>query len=251
MESELIHEAWKLYNACQSQPFLVKPSIPILFFGDSKKYFNSQLKVISLGLNPSRIEFPEEDRFLRFDGAQPICLKARNGVFSAAYLESLNGYFRRNPYKPWFNSFEALLNGLDCSYYGNTVNTALHTDLCSPLATDPTWSNLPNEAKSYLSESGTPLWHSLVDWLAPDVIIASVARAHLDKISFSRQNEWKVIYTVERKNPYQVQMAKMCLPQGKPTYLVFGKAANTPFGTVSNAAKREIGRAIKDKVYGR
>jgi hypothetical protein len=38
--------------------------------------------------------------------------------------------------------------------------------------------------------------------------------------------------------------------QGKVTALVFGRAANTPFGTVSNADKRKMGLAIKDDLYG-
>lgn len=44
--------------------------MPILFFGDGNEYFSSELKVITLGLNPSRAEFPEEDRFQRFGAAR-------------------------------------------------------------------------------------------------------------------------------------------------------------------------------------
>src|ERR1700674_3514038 len=64
--NDLIREAWQVYRQFADQPFLVKPSIPILFFGDSNRYFSSELKVITVGLNPSRIEFPEKDRFSRF-----------------------------------------------------------------------------------------------------------------------------------------------------------------------------------------
>jgi hypothetical protein len=157
--NDLIQRSWQMYAGLKGQPFLVKPSIPILFFGDSNRYFSSQLKVITLGLNPSRIEFPESDRFLRFDSARRVYPRILSGDCYDEYLQTLNGYFYdppNHPYKPWFNSFEPMLRGLDCSYYGNASNTALHTDLCSPLATDPTWSNLSEQATTRLFECGTP-----------------------------------------------------------------------------------------------
>jgi hypothetical protein len=251
--SDLIRESWQVYTHFEDQPFLVKPSIPILFFGDSNQYFSSELKVITLGLNPSRVEFPQEDRFLRFSKARNIHPRIVEGAFYDEYLQALNGYFHKpanHPYEPWFNSFEHLFRGLDCTYYGNGPNTALHTDLCSPLATDPTWNNLSADVRIGLLEYGSRLWHSLVEWLSPDLIIASVARSHLRKISFPQQDGWRLVYTIERTNPYKVEMTKLNIVDGKVTALVFGRAANTPFGTVSNADKPKIGLAIKDAIYG-
>jgi hypothetical protein len=247
---DLMRESWQVYRRFQDQSFLVKPSIPILFFGDSEPYFSSKLKVITLGLNPSRIEFPHEDRFFRFSCASKVYPRILEGVSYGEYLEALNGYFREppnHPYRPWFNCFEHLLTGLDCSYYGNASNAAIHTDLCSPLATDPTWSNLSSEAQISLLSSGTRLWHSLVEWLSPDLIIASVARSHLRRISFPQQDDWKVVHTIDRSNPYDVELTKLKIG-GKTAALVFGKAANTPFGTVSNIDKRKIGLAIKNHI---
>ena len=43
----LIRESWQIYKQFEGQPFLVKPSIPILFFGDSDQYFSSKLKVLN------------------------------------------------------------------------------------------------------------------------------------------------------------------------------------------------------------
>src|SRR5271169_6315979 len=79
--NDLIREVWEVYRHFEDQPFLVKPSIPILFFGDSDQYFSSELKVITLGLNPSRIEFPEEDRFLRFSSARKVYPHILAGAF--------------------------------------------------------------------------------------------------------------------------------------------------------------------------
>lgn len=251
--SDLIRESWRVYADFEDQPFLVKPSIPILFFGDSNQYFASELKVITLGLNPSRVEFPENDGFLRFSKARGIYPRIVDGRFYDEYLQALNGYFHKpanHPYERWFNSFEPLLGGLDCSYYGYALNTALHTDLCSPLATDPTWNNLSTQAQIDLLEYGPRLWHSLVEWLSPDLIIASLARSHLGRISFPQQGGWRVVYTVERTNHYKVETTKLNTVAGKVTSLAFGKAANTPFGTVSNADKRKIGLAIKRNICG-
>lgn len=251
--SNLIRESWQIFRQFEDQPFLVKPSIPILFFGDSDKYFSSELKVITLGLNPSKIEFPEENRFLRFNSARGIYPRILEGIAYREYLRALNGYFYRppnHPYERWFNSFEPLLGGLGCSYYRDARNTVVHTDLCSPLATDPTWSKLPREAQSRLIQCGAGLWHSLVKWLSPDLIIASVAKSHLGRISFPQLDGGTVVYTVARTNPYNVELTRLEIPGGKNAYLVFGQAANTPFGTVSNADKRKIGLALKAHIYG-
>jgi hypothetical protein len=248
----LIGETWRVYKQFEDRPFLVKPSIPILFFGDSNRYFASVLKAITLGLNPSRIEFPKEDRFFRFGDARGIYPRILQSGCYDEYLQALNGYFCKppnHPYETWFNAFEYLLRGLDCSYYGKSPNTALHTDICSPLATDPTWSKLPGDSRACLLECGVRLWHSLVEFLSPDLIIASVARSHLDRISFPRQSDWRVFHTVHRANPYRVELTRIRTERGKNVCLVFGKAANTPFGTVSNIDKRQIGISLKDHIH--
>jgi hypothetical protein len=251
--NDLVRDAWQVYCEYENQPFVVKPSIPILFFGDSQKYSESNLKVITLGLNPSRIEFPDADRFLRFNAARNVYPHILEGRYYEDYLTALNQYFLKppnHPYAPWFSSFEHLLKGLDCSYYGLAPNTALHTDLCSPLATDPTWSKLPRESRDILVASGARLWHLLAERLSPDLIVASIARHHLDRITFPRLHDWRRVYTVERTNPYQIEVAKLRISSGKVIALVFGRAANTPFGTVSKADKRRIGIALKEHVYG-
>jgi hypothetical protein len=246
---ELIRESWRIYAEFESQSFVVKPSIPILFFGDVNKYLSSKLKVITLGLNPSRVEFPDPDTFLRFASARSVHPAMLQGALHKEYIDALNGYFcepPNHPYRRWFNSVEPLLRGVDCSYYGNDQSTALHTDFCSPLATDPTWSNLPKDVQSTLFGCGNRLWHSLVEWLSPDLIVASIARRHLTRLVIPRQNGWRVVYTVNRANPFTVELARFTLGNGRTVNLVFGKAANTPFGTVSNPDKERIGKAVKD-----
>src|SRR3990170_1822110 len=60
---------------------------------------------------------------------------------------------------PWFGAFEPLLDGMGASYYPGGHAAALHTDLCSPVATDPTWSRLEPSFQRRFIADGQPLWH--------------------------------------------------------------------------------------------
>lgn len=240
---ELASASWELYQDAVNQGSapLVRPSIPILFFGDDAQYVSSPLKVITVGLNPSRHEFPRGDPFLRFPAARQI--DPQQPALDA-HLAALRAYFRVRPYNAWFRpAFEPILNGLAASYYPGAASTALHTDICSPLATDPTWSRL-GSASSALTAAGVELWHRLVERLAPDVILISVARRHLEMIRFRELGEWQMVHRIERINPFTVHALRVAVVPHRPTLLVFGRAANLPFGTVSRADKLKIGEVI-------
>lgn len=132
---------------------------------------------------------------------------------------------------------------MNASFYDGAANIALHTDICSPLATDPTWSRLGDERES-LAADGVGMWHDLVRVLEPDVIPVSVARRHLEKIQFRPLDDWRVIHVVERANPYKVEARRYEITEGKFALVVFGRAANLPFGTVSGGDKYLISRRI-------
>lgn len=247
----LIAAAWQEYDSRRAQPFIVTPSIPILFFGDSQRYQRSTLHIITVGLNPSRVEFPTTSPFLRFPAALGLYPAILNGQGYTAYVQALNGYFSTEPYTAWFNSFEPILNGIGGSFYGRHQHTVLHTDLCSPLATDPTWSRLGGTDRLALQASGTNLWHDLVRYLEPDIIIVSVARGHLSSITFPTIQTYPSAHAIlqradgsTRVKPYQVEAKRVALSPNKSALLVFGEAANTPFGTVSTTDKMLIGAAI-------
>ena len=97
-----------------------------------------------------------------------------------------------DPYRGWFSAFEPVLNGLGASYYEAGGMTALHTDSCSPVATNPTWSRLHEDDCSALEADGGALWHILLEELKPQVVALSVARAHLGWIAFSPMTDWEV-----------------------------------------------------------
>jgi len=243
----LIAESWQIYKEAfhtKDSP-VVRRSMPILFFGDSDGYFRSAIRVITVGLNPSREEFPQSNRFARFPGAQGLYPSILGTAGYPEYKAALDAYFRTNPYWSWFAAWEPLLEGLDGSFHGGKSNTALHTDMCSPLATDPTWRKLPRNVQAELIRRGRPLWNRLVQVLAPDLILFSVAQRHVDDVAPQPVERWSVVYTIDRDNPFHVRGTPVDnLVPGRRTELVFGRCANRAFGTVSYADKRLIGRHL-------
>jgi hypothetical protein len=249
----LIDEAWRLYIQT-SDPCVVRPSIPILYFGDLPQYAASPLKIITVALNPSHHEFPVHDRFARFRPAAGIEPSAVDPSTRTVYRAALDGYFLDQPYMRWFVWFEHVLLGMGASYRGGEANTALHTDLCSPLATDPTWSRL-NGQQDALALDGMALWHRLVDHLAPDVIVISVRGHYRDQIAFADRQNWQPLVTIQRedstKRPYQALMQQATLPGGKETLLVFGPAAQQPFATLTQEARQRVGRSVREVFHAR
>lgn len=243
---DVVDRAWAAHRAAVASGMgsVVVPSIPIAWFGDLEAYLRSPLRVITVGLNPSRLEFPRADPFVRFPRARELAGDGLEAEGRAIYASAMNDYFREAPYSAWFRpSFEEFLLGMDASFYGSAASTALHTDLCSPIATDPTWSGLGEERRS-LREEGVRLWHELVRLLEPDLIVASVARRHLDEIRFEWDGAWGVVHTVDRQNPYLVEARDLVLDSSKRSTLVFGRAAQKPFATIGSADKRRAGAAV-------
>jgi hypothetical protein len=242
---ELAHYAWEQHERAERDavPHLVRPSIPILFFGDSERFASSPRRVITVGLNPSREEFPRRTPLLRFPTAD-----GATGRDPDRYLASLDAYFMTAPYTGWFNpSFEPLLRGLGASYYDKAPSVALHTDLCSPLATDPTWSRLDPQEQARLEPAGRRLWHELVEALQPDVVLISIARQRLSKIALPLIEPACVIETVDgpgRVRPYRIEAFRHELPSGKAPLFVFGQASQTPFGSISGFEKQRIGARV-------
>jgi len=254
MFEEFVNELVSEYNIAKSKGApITQPSIPILFFGNLIKYLESDVKIITVGLNPSHNEFPPASPFSRFLGAEKLDLTSKlseQEVFS--YLSALNLYFHFNPYRKWFGSFEPILNGLNASYYPeNETNTVLHTDLCSPFATDITWSKLNVRYRNVLRLPGIRIWHKLVELLEPNLVLISVSERYLRTIKF-RKNKWKTHTTIKNKDngkprskPYTVIKAGMRI-NDKNGYLVWGKAAQTPFGTLSKNIKKYLGKSLLD-----
>jgi hypothetical protein len=245
----LAARAWDIHRRAEddSLEHLVRPSVPILFFGDSDRYRRSPFRVLTVGLNPSREEFPRADPFLRFRGA--AALQDAAEIDLSRYIASLNDYFRASPYRQWFDpAFEQMLNGIGTSYYDGRNSVALHTDLCTPLATDPTWSRLDREEQVALEGSGRALWHDLVGALQPDLVLISVRRALTETVAFPLIEDLGVVFELTRTRPYRLYAARRAVNGDKEAVFVFGQASQTPFGSVSGADKRLMGARLRELV---
>ncbi len=240
---DLVAQAMHAFDRAAERPCCVRPAVPILFFGDLDAWWTSPLRVLTVGLNPSLHEFPSTDPFCRF----PL---AAGGREPSRYLKAMSAYFSTRPYRRWFSAFEHLLNGMDASYYAGRSSTVLHTDIRSPVATDPTWSGLDMTDRGALARDGLALWHLLLEELRPQIVALSVARTYLDDIGFDAMTDWKTIHCVTHKEdgdlrryPYNVR-ARWYAVSGEPTLFVFGAAAQTPFGTLAADEKQRAGSAI-------
>lgn len=245
--TELINKTFDYFDNFKNESFVVNPSLPILYFGDLASYKRSDIKILTVGKNPSDNEFrlkkSDKFSFVRFSSWNET---TRN------LIPTLNNYFEDKPLKLWFSCFEPILNGLRASYYkGKKTNIALHTDVCSPLATDPTWSKLSKDNQNSLYKEGLFIWKELIEELQPDIMLVSIP-SPLFKSIF--QSTSKVIITFNekkngelRKKPYIVELYEYQLKNGKIVKVVYGQAANKPFDTIYDEQKFQIGKVLCQK----
>ena len=241
----VVKQAWRAFDRVAGQTWCVNPAVPILFFGDLDAYRASPLRVLTVGLNPSRREFPADQPFQRFPRTEGI-----SGGELSRYLDAMSAYFRTDPYSAWFSAYEPLLNGMDASYYDKHASTALHTDICSPVATDPTWSGLDEADRAALESEGGPLWHMLLEELKPQIVALSVAKRHLERINFMPLSEWTGIDVFKRKangeprsEPYEIR-GRWYDVGGEQSLFIFGRAAIKPFGLLDNNRKSTAGASV-------
>lgn len=136
---------------------IVPGSTPVLSFGNV-----SEATVATLGLNPSRQEFlNQEGRELsgaerRFETLSSLGVPGLESATEAALsqvVNACNSYFRGNPYRRWFDQLEPALKSVGASYYDGT---ACHLDLVQ-WATDPVWGGIKNrDVRTKLIEEDAP-----------------------------------------------------------------------------------------------
>jgi hypothetical protein len=229
-------EAWELFDESRAAvpEAVVDPSMPILYFGDTVAYGSAPFKVVTVGLNPSLEEFPAGDPWQRFPCAAPN--GSRPTVDS--YLQSLDEYFRRDAWG-WFDKgFGRILRGLGTTYISGA---AIHTDIASLVATQPIWSKLKRRQKALLPYGAT-LWRKLVNVLAPDLVLISVAQEHVNHLG---DVDWRPFDPLKRNHFHPVERGDTEIA-GRPVPVFRGRSVNHPFGSISYAEKELLGEQIKD-----
>jgi hypothetical protein len=231
----------KQFSKLKSINSIVPNSIPIVWFGDVEKYYKSGLKIITVSLNPSDNEFKlkktdpysTEYRFPAYDGDV-------NSLYT-----SYNEYFYKKSYGGWFkSSFKAALKSFDASHYNGEKNTALHTDIGSPYATNPTWSGLTGQRlpdRQKLESLGSTSWHNLIKILEPDVILFSASNSFEQKIKFQQIGKWKE-FEVKANRP--LLSGKFQIAAAKLTSILFQVQGRKPFLQTSEEEKLKFNKYI-------
>jgi hypothetical protein len=257
---ELIQYTWDYFHSYKGDIWkgnkkegcITYPSIPVLFFGDLDQYEKSKQRIVTVGLNPSKAEFPNNG-FSRFNGGEELYKKdILDDRDKEKYIEILSNYFHTtNDTYEWFNSYKPLLNSMNATFYPDKKyeNKTIHTDICTPLATSPTWSDCPREMRKVLSNKGAIIWNRLISLLKPHLVLISVKQKHLDKIKFGEQN-WEEFHTIyqkgdgeERKTPYKVYYKKVKINDTATTF-IHDKPANLRPFFITDKQKRKLGNLI-------
>ena len=178
----LIDEYWQDYSENYSLNCILKPSVPVIWFGNIDKYFESPCRVMTVAINPSFNEFKDNNgtlSFVRFPLAKNLInKKALSRDEKDNLIEAYNNYFETEPYKKWFDGFDKILKerlntGDKTSYYDAeyVVNRAIHLDLNTSLTTSIGWSQVSDEDKERLSKKGKELFNKLLAYLEPTIIL--------------------------------------------------------------------------------
>jgi hypothetical protein len=141
---------------------ITKRSTPIPFFG---QYETAEACTVSL--NPSAREFCDSCGKLLEPPSERLCSRSMIGKSDGEPLDEANAervlaycadYFKKRPYKSWFDKYERFLKAFDLSYYSGSV---VHLDLVQ-WATTPSWGGLTNEVKEGLLALDLPFLKELL-----------------------------------------------------------------------------------------
>ena len=158
---ELLHN--RIAKAITPNLQISPNTTPVVFFGD---YFNARSCTISI--NPSDREFFDSKRSVLSGFQKRLCSRVELRKNDYDVLDDLDcekvlsdciDYFKRNPYKQWFNKYEKFLEVFDFSYY---KGSAVHLDLVQ-WATTPFWKGLTELNRQKLLKDDLPFLKSLLE----------------------------------------------------------------------------------------
>jgi hypothetical protein len=208
--AKLIPEYWQEFintrvkKQCNKNGIRIIPvkSMPIIRLGNLDRYQNSQLKIVTVSINPHYRAFSEEAPHYDLGFLDQITQKVNlqmNDIY--ALTQQYDSYFKRNETLVYtdtvFKTYEFILNQFKASYLPNIDyhNQALHIDMLSPLATNPSWTKLKSqypEIAQGLEHRGKKLFKKLITILNPDIILISLQRQSIIDV-FEIDDTWRRI----------------------------------------------------------
>lgn len=238
-------------------------AVPILWFGDYRRYRSSETKILTLAINPSNAEFEEENSdgskmpsVFRFPLASKcVGKKSLSAKKKASLVDAWNRYFETAPY-PWFKQFMPVLTELDSSYYSSdgTTNRALHIDLVTPIATSEPWSKVKAGKKDIVNDSlSRNLLTKTLLFLKPDFVFASCGLSLFTKLI--PQSRWLKARNLKRF-PYgksgrqsRLHSFSIALNSSQTVQMaLFEPSYHGVLGGITNEQKQQIGRILRNLV---
>lgn len=250
-------------NDSTLRPYLIKDTLPILYFGDIEAYFKSQYKIITTAINPSCSEFYYDEsngqisykRFPQFESIAKANTLNNENVLQ--YLSALNSYFKTgNDYKKWFKTTprDNLFAPFGASYYDNASNRAIHTDTLSPFATFPTWSKFTPQSQREriqrrFSDIGIPLWNELVEILEPDIIFMSLNKKYISHIDFYQTFRDYITYHDKQYDGESLKIQYGYINLNGKTAHIFNESRTNvvPFNAIGNEQSALLGKQIFER----
>lgn len=235
-------------------------STPIPVFGDI-----SRCKVATLGLNPSNLEFTDNDGHelvgtnRRFHTLNSLKIKDWNNTNEKhveKIIKTYQDYFQVNPYDRWFKSLDIILNEINVSYY-DTEKHACHLDLV-PYATKTKWGKLRQAQQKRLVSStcnslATLLYNSKIQVLILNGASVINNFSLISPINFTKQEmpAWELCKNSNKKvkgYSYKGKLKKLLNLEFRQEILVLGFNHNiqSSFG-VTNEVKTSIAKWIKSQ----
>lgn len=237
----LLEELFDKYTL-EKRTSVMKDLIPILWFGDVEAYGRSPKKIITVSLNPSNNEFGNLAKGI--NNTTLYRFPDYVGTIDSLKL-AYDNYFKKdkNPYNAWFKaSFGSVLQSFSASHYEGNINTAIHTDIAIPYATNPTWTGLTREDKEYFEPIGQKIWHDLVTILEPDLILISASKDFQNKITFPKiYDSWQVILEKE-KAPVLYNQVNI---NDKVTDVIFQTQGRKPFLNMNKDEKLNLSNILE------
>jgi len=224
--------------------YIVKDSIPVIWFGDLRKYENSKKRILTIAINPSANEF-QGNRFIKINLRKITPTKVNK------LQETLNDYFCNNPYMRWFNQYEKLLNNLDATYFccNHYRNHAIHIDIYTAIATKKSWSKLDKNVKKAFD---TILFKKLYKILNPDIALISVREDTFNEIF--NDATFLVEYNKKKNNRYKKHKAMKNTPyvrlfKRRNKHIIWGTNWSNPFSCFSDKTLTAIMEDIRNEIH--